>query len=262
MPKVSALADAYRALVAATHLVAAARCLMDIGEAVGLPTPSVIDDYSTNRLLTAEDGRAMATVFGWDESFQMDWVDQNLYLVSPIAAVCRVTTKPFVWDAAAVAAEIRAARTRPAVNWHLTPERGVYGGLTVPIHLPRCRTGSVAWISRDPAVDIDKVLATHGDMLRLAGHRMMELVYARRAEHDEGTSPSSSLSEREIECLTWASLGRTDVEIGNIIHRSPTTARFHIDNAIVKLGARNRTQAVAIAAQLGLIHPLHPRSVG
>ncbi|NJN50826.1 MAG: hypothetical protein HC809_02610 [Gammaproteobacteria bacterium] len=261
MSKVVSLTDAYQNLVAATDLLAAARCLIDIGVAVGLPSPSVIDDYSTNRLLTAEDGQAMASVFGWEENFQSDWVDQKLYLVSPIAAVCRVTTKPFVWDAGAVAEAIRAARSRPPVNWHLTPERGIFGGLTVPIHLPRCRTGSVAWVARDPTVDINKVLAEHGDVLRLAGHRMMELVYASRDERPEDTLPSSSLSEREVECLTWASLGRTDVEIGTIIHRSPTTARFHIDNAIVKLGARNRTQAVAIASQLGLIHPLLDASI-
>jgi DNA-binding CsgD family transcriptional regulator len=251
-----ALDKAYHRLVGCTDLLDAAECLKAIGAAVGLPFPSVIDDYSKNRLLTSADGQALATVFGWEESFQADWVEHKLYLISPIAAVCRVTTQPFAWDAATVTATVLQARNRPQVPWHLTPERGIHGGITVPIHLPRCRTGSVAWLARDGRVDVNGILARHGDALRLAAVHMMDLVYASRAESGEDSGPSSRLTEREIECLTWAALGRTDGEIGEVIHRSPTTARFHIDNAIAKLGARNRTQAVAIAAQLGLIHAL------
>jgi DNA-binding CsgD family transcriptional regulator len=122
--------------------------------------------------------------------------------------------------------------------------------------MPRGRTGSVSWYSREASVDVSAVLAEHGDLLRLAGNRFMDLVYTARAESESSTQAPLQLSERELECLTWAALGRTDTEIGAVIHRSPTTARFHIDNAVRKLGARNRTQAVAIAAQRGLIHPL------
>ncbi|MEQ8859058.1 MAG: autoinducer binding domain-containing protein [Pseudomonadales bacterium] len=251
----AALAD----LARATDLEEAARCLIGIGAEVGLPSPAVIDDYSTNRVLTVDDGRAIASVLGWEEDFQRAWLDQRLYLISPIAAVCRVSTRPFVWDAAAVAQAVLDARHRPQVMWNLTPENGIYGGVTVPIHLPHARTGSVGWLARDPEVDIQGVLARYGGTLRLAAHLMMDLVYARRAENADDPEPASSLNEREIECLSWSGLGRTDVEIGAIIHRSPATARFHIDSAIGKLGARNRTQAVAIAAQLGLIHPFDDR---
>ncbi len=247
----AALAD----LAGAEDLADAARSLIAIGAAVGLPSPAVIDDYSTSRVLTADDGRAMASVLGWEERFQLEWLEQRLYLVSPIAAVCRVTTRPFVWHAEAVARAVREARHRPQVSWSLTPEWGIYGGITVPIHMPRARTGSVAWMARSAEVNIDAVLARHGGELRLAAHRMMDLVYTQRVEPVERCEPHPGLNEREIECLSWAGLGRTDVEIGATIHRSPATARFHIDNAIAKLGARNRTQAVAIAAQLGLIHP-------
>ncbi len=251
-----AVAAALTGLAETQDLVVAARRLIDIGAAIGLPAPAVIDDYSTNRVLTVDDGRAIASVLGWEEDFQRAWLDQRLYLVSPIAAVCRVSTRPFVWDAAAVAQAVRDARHRPQVVWNLTPERGIFGGITVPIHMPHARTGSVGWLAKDPDVDIRAVLARHGDSLRLAAHHMMDLVYALRMEVVDEPEPASSLNEREIECLSWSGLGRTDVEIGAIIHRAPATARFHIDRAITKLGARNRTHAVAIAAQLGLIHPI------
>jgi DNA-binding CsgD family transcriptional regulator len=250
------LEQAYRRLAEATDLIAAAHILKEMGEIIGMPYPAVVDDYSKNRLLPAGDGRALASVFGWEPEFQDQWVDNKLYLVSPIAAVCRMTTKPFAWDAAVTTQAVAATQTRPAASWHLTPERGIVGGITVPIHLPRCRTGSVAWCTRDPDVDIEKVLERYFDLLRLAAFRFMDLVYAIRDDDGGADQKPAQLSERELECLTWVALGRTDTEIAAILHRSPTTARFHVDNAIEKLGARNRAQAVAIASQLGLIHAI------
>jgi LuxR family transcriptional regulator, quorum-sensing system regulator CciR len=176
--------------------------------------------------------------------------------VSPIAAVCRMSTQPFAWDAETVAAAITKAPGRADVRWPLTPQYGFFGGITVPIHMPRARTGSVSWYSRDPMVDVFAVLEADGDVLRLAAQRFMDLVYSARVERESCGEAPLGLSERELECLSWAALGRTDADIGSIIYRSPATARFHIDNAVRKLGARNRTQAVAIAAQRGLIHPL------
>jgi DNA-binding CsgD family transcriptional regulator len=256
MSQRSSLDEAVTVLAGATDLVAAARQLLVIGEVVGLPQPAVIDDYSTSRVLTVEDGRAIASVLGWEDDFQRAWLDQRLYLLSPIAAVCRVTTRPFAWDAAEVARAVREARHRPRVSWKMTPENGIHGGITVPIHMPRARTGSVGWLARSPDVDIDAKLAEHGDTLRLAAMHMMDLIHAKRVETTEPVVPAEALHERELECLTWAGLGLTDAHIGRMIHRSPATSRFHLDNAIAKLGARNRTQAVAMAAQLGLVHPL------
>jgi DNA-binding CsgD family transcriptional regulator len=251
---------AYQQLLGCDDLLAAADALKAIGQSIGMPHPAVIDDYSTNRLLTIEDGRALTSVLGWEPEFVEQWLRQKLHLVSPIAAVCRMSTRPFAWESAAVARAFKDARGRKQAQWPLTPAQGVFGGITVPIHLPRGRTGSVSWYSRDRSVDVAAILDRHADMLRLAAHRFMDLVYAMRAE--QGASVETPhLSDRELECLTWAALGRTDVEIGSIIHRSPTTARFHIDNAVRKLGARNRTHAVAIAAESGLIHPLDSMGV-
>ena len=255
------LEEAVAALGAATDLVAAARELLVIGDLVGLPQPAVIDDYSTSRVLTVEDGRAIASVLGWEDDFQRAWLDQRLYLLSPIAAVCRVTTRPFAWDAAEVARVVREARHRPRVSWNMTPENGIHGGITVPIHMPRARTGSVGWLARSPDVDIPAKLEQYGSALRLAAMHMMDLIHAKRVEAAEPVLPAEALNERELECLTWAGLGLTDADIGRMIHRSPATSRFHLDNAVAKLGARNRTQAVAMAAQLGLVHPLDDEGV-
>lgn len=61
------------------------------------------------------------------------------------------------------------------------------------------------------------------------------------------------LSKREVECLKWAAVGKTDYEISLIIGRSRATIRFHINNACTKLNAVNKSQALLKAAQLGYI---------
>jgi DNA-binding CsgD family transcriptional regulator len=64
---------------------------------------------------------------------------------------------------------------------------------------------------------------------------------------------AAKLTPREIECLRWASAGKTSSEISIILNRSVETIRLHIKNAIAKLNATNRSQAVAKAVHLGLI---------
>jgi LuxR family transcriptional regulator, quorum-sensing system regulator CciR len=251
------LRRAYQALTVTTELLSAAREIRIIGEALGCSYPAVVDDYTQRRLLPAEDGRALSELFGWEQDFQDDWVAHGLHRVSPIGAVCRRATRPFSWDAARMTRLAKATAGRSAGAWHLTPERGIYGGITVPVHLPGCSTGSVTWVTRDSTLDLEARLIAHEDLLRLAGYRFMDIVYAGREEAGEGPS-AAPLSEREVECLTWVALGRTDGEIATLLNRSPTTARFHVENAMRKLGARNRVQAVAIACQLGLIHPDPP----
>ena len=61
------------------------------------------------------------------------------------------------------------------------------------------------------------------------------------------------LSKREVECLRWAAVGKTDFEISMIMLRSRATVRFHIHNASVKLSAVNRSQTLFKATQLGYI---------
>ena len=99
--------------VSPSDLVMAAGCLNAVGHCIGMPHPAVIDDYSSNRLLTTEDGRALAGILGWEPDFYEQWVRHKLYLVSPIAAVCRMSTKPFTWEAAAVEKRFGGARPHP-----------------------------------------------------------------------------------------------------------------------------------------------------
>lgn len=54
------------------------------------------------------------------------------------------------------------------------------------------------------------------------------------------------LSPKELEVMTLVALGYSDKEIGVELNISYGTVRSHIDRAVLKLRAQNRTHAVMI----------------
>lgn len=54
-----------------------------------------------------------------------------------------------------------------------------------------------------------------------------------------------NLTKRELECIGWASEGKTSWEISQILDISERTVNFHIANCIVKTDSINRQQAIA-----------------
>jgi LuxR family transcriptional regulator len=63
-----------------------------------------------------------------------------------------------------------------------------------------------------------------------------------------------TLSNREIEVLRWTAEGKTSSEVADILRIAERTVNFHINNAVVKLKANNKTAAAIRAAVLGLLH--------
>lgn len=63
----------------------------------------------------------------------------------------------------------------------------------------------------------------------------------------------TQLTTREVEVLRWSADGKTSGEVGNIMCISERTVNFHVNNALVKLGANNKTAGVIKAAILGFL---------
>ena len=63
-----------------------------------------------------------------------------------------------------------------------------------------------------------------------------------------------ALSEREIEVLRRIAAGDRNRDIGTHLSIAEDTVKVHIRHIMEKLGARDRTQAVAIGIRRGVIH--------
>jgi DNA-binding CsgD family transcriptional regulator len=70
---------------------------------------------------------------------------------------------------------------------------------------------------------------------------------------DRARRPTPSLSERQIECLRWARVGKSASEIAEILGISPRTVEEHFTLACRKLNVRGRVSAVAKAITLGIL---------
>ena len=66
-------------------------------------------------------------------------------------------------------------------------------------------------------------------------------------------SPLLPLSRREREVLSWLRHGKGNWEISRILGISERTVKFHVTSIMRKLNAVTRTQAVALAMELGVL---------
>lgn len=82
--------------------------------------------------------------------------------------------------------------------------------------------------------------------------RHMELRAGAHAVN-EAQPTYETLTERELEVLALLAQGMPNKEIAGRLVISERTAKFHVSSIMGKLGATNRTEAVALAAQKGLI---------
>lgn len=63
-------------------------------------------------------------------------------------------------------------------------------------------------------------------------------------------SESLGLSTRESEVLLWVTQGKTNQEIGKILHLSPRTVHKHLEHIYQKMGCENRASAIVQALKI------------
>lgn len=68
-----------------------------------------------------------------------------------------------------------------------------------------------------------------------------------------GFVEAPKLSERELEVLQWAKEGKSYWDTSRILNISERTVKFHLENGYRKLGASNKTQAIAKALSFGIL---------
>jgi two-component system, NarL family, response regulator len=67
-------------------------------------------------------------------------------------------------------------------------------------------------------------------------------------------TPRVDLTPREVEVLRFAAKGLRNKEIARVIGRTEETVKVHLKHLMAKLGVEDRTEAVTLALQRGIIH--------
>jgi DNA-binding NarL/FixJ family response regulator len=125
----------------------------------------------------------------------------------------------------------------------------------------------IALTSYDGDQDIQRALAAgvrgyllkemvHTEVLRAiravhAGQKLMPTeVVEKLAEH----FPSTGLTPREVEVLGCVARGMSNKEVSEKLGTAEGTVKIHVQNILAKLGAADRTHAVTIAMERGILH--------
>ena len=187
-------------------------------------------------------------------TWSQEWIDlyirEGFIADDPLPPAAAINSMPFLWsDLIAGRAGIQLTEAQLRV-----PRRAVdYGyleGLCVPIHGPGAYLVLGSYGGRDPDTSLGAVSELH--MLTLHAHVRLSALSQQRSVV-VGTNGEERITAREIEALTCVLAGLTDAGIAQKLGVSERTARFHIDNARRKLGAKTRGQAVATALSMGLL---------
>lgn len=201
-----------------------------------------------------EHGRILATeVFDWSDDDDSWWRRPELALSSPIPRACRYEGEAFWCNADGfytrlpniLLDEIDLSKFSSHVRYKAL--------ICVPVHMPFGQIGAVSFSLPDADIyDLSDEFMKYGHALEILSRAFISS-YVKITDERNWIPADCSLSKREVQCVSWAALGKTDREIAMILSRSCATVRFHLQNAAQKLDAVNRSQTVFKASQLGYL---------
>jgi DNA-binding NarL/FixJ family response regulator len=126
------------------------------------------------------------------------------------------------------------------------------------------RAGASGFITKDvPAAELVRavrVVAAGDALLTPEVTRQLLDRVARRLPAPVGKGPEvlTELTEREREVLELLARGMSNAEIAEALVVGEATVKTHVSNVLMKLGLRDRVQAVVLAYEIGLVQPGQP----
>lgn len=117
--------------------------------------------------------------------------------------------------------------------------------------LESIEAGAAGFVTKDQRFDevLDAVLAASRGEVRFPSALLARAL----PELRRGATSTWRLTPRERGVLQLLALGRSNTEIAEHLTITTNTVRNHVANVLMKLGARSRGEAVAIATREGLV---------
>ena len=109
-------------------------------------------------------------------------------------------------------------------------------------------------------IDTSELISAIYALINPGRYLSRRVIAALLAQSDSDGPAARVLSERGVDVLTRLAAGLSDAQIAESLFLSPATVHTHILNLRRKLGARNRTHAVVLAIEHGIIAPFSPRT--
>jgi DNA-binding NarL/FixJ family response regulator len=122
--------------------------------------------------------------------------------------------------------------------------------------LAAVQTGAQGYLLKGAPRDqvFDAIRVVHGGGSLLQPAVASKLLKQMQSGTDRAASRPGALTPREIEVLRWMAQGQANKQIAARLGISERTVKFHVSAIFRKLDVTNRTEAVTIAAQRGIIN--------
>lgn len=190
---------------------------------------------------------ALKVLSSYPSSWARQYIEQKYEDIDPVVGLARSSQRSFQWDRWT----LRLPSASQQRFFSEAAKFGIHSGVTVPI-----RGGFGRFAAFTLAGNMEaggEVRSTEVmDLLQLAGLYYHAHVYA-KLQLGLTRLADAPLTQRERQCLFWAARGKKMPETAKILGISTRTVVFHLENARSKLGASTVAQAVAEAADRGLI---------
>ena len=172
----------------------------------------------------------------WPSEFFMLYVENDYARVDPLIRRSIQSHMPFEWQAESYWSD---GNPRVGEMMRRAADFGLRDGYLVPIHGPKGYEGCVSMSANKLDLSARAKSALH----------LMALYAFDRMRSLRGSLPDRkiTLTAREREVLSWVAAGKSAAQISQALKISKRTVDEHSQTAARKLGAANRTQAVAIA---------------
>jgi LuxR family transcriptional regulator, quorum-sensing system regulator BjaR1 len=203
------------------------------------------------------------------KAWETEYAQNGFVRFDPAVSKARRTNLPFDWKSVREIREDARARSKSHEVMEAARDHGFTEGLVVPHHFvdevgrPFSCLSVLFW--SDCAADFYSVvdLEKHNINIFLFYwmRRKHNLIVHQRMNENVGNTlkPNMSvlgrriLSDRERDVLSWAARGKTTRDTSEILKISTETVDTHLMNARRKLGATNKSHAIALAIVNGHI---------
>ncbi len=232
----------------------AAVALRDKARALGNYKVAACANIAAKDPMVDGDGNILASsVFSWVEADDIWWKRPQISLNSPIPRACRYEAEAFWCNAQGFYSRGHNTLLEEIDLSKFSDYVGPAALICVPIHMPFGQIGAVSFSVPDQEKsDLSDEFEKDGYELEVLA-RAFVTSYVKIMDQRNWIPKNCRLSKREVQCVSWAALGKTDIEIALILSRSCATVRFHMHNAAKKLDAVSRSQTVFKATQLGYL---------
>lgn len=181
----------------------------------------------------------------YPSSWTTHYLRNNYQAIDPVIEEALKMPEPFQWGIDRNLQPLSAAQKELLDQ---AKQFGICCGFTVPIHDGHGPIAALTFAADMRRPQFEQRIDSYAHVLQLMA--MYFHAHARRKITNDQVVGGVRLSPRELECLVWASRGKSAWEISCILGISRNTVAYYLENAKKKLGVRTIVQAVAFLAAL------------